>query len=64
MHLLDLGHRTVFMGRPEGPTDNTRNGGVTRSRRAASRHLTQSSCPTMIWRSRSRLDAPWAVVVM
>ena len=39
-------------------------GGVTRSRSAASRHLTQSSCPTMIWRSRSRLGAPWAVVVM
>ena len=28
MHLLDLGHRTVFhVGRPEGPTDNTRTNG-------------------------------------
>ena len=28
MHLLDLGHHTVFhVGRPEGPTDNTRTNG-------------------------------------
>ena len=66
MHLLDLGHRTVFhVGvRKVRPITPAPMGGVTRSRSAASRHLTQSSCPTMIWRSRSRLDAPWAVVVM
>mgnify|MGYP000264248502 CR=1 FL=1 len=60
MHLLDLGHRTVFhVGvRKVRPITPAPMGGVTRSRSAASRHLTQSSCPTMIWRSRSRLDAP------
>ena len=61
MHLLDLGHRTVFhVGRPEGPTDNTRTNGW---RDALKERGVTAPDPIIVpdddWRSRSRLDAPW-----